>query len=84
MYRELAVRAWRDEATRVLVASLDAGWLTSVEAIVQRGKVEGVFRPNVVPAAAASAIVAALWGAVTLLCLPPSRSRASAPSWNKA
>jgi AcrR family transcriptional regulator len=69
VYRELAIRALRDEATRALVDQLNARWRKTLEATVRRGVDEGVFRSSIVPSATATALVAALWGAVAFLRL---------------
>lgn len=67
VYRELAARAARDEATRALVGRLNAGWRGSVEEIVRRGRDAGTFRADCDPAAAADVVVAATWGFLALL-----------------
>lgn len=72
VYRELAGRALRDAPTRALVDDLDAKWRRGVEDIIARGVEEGVFRPSLVPSTAATAVTAALWGAVALMRLSPS------------
>jgi AcrR family transcriptional regulator len=75
VYRELSVRALRDEATRGLVERLNARWRDTVEAVLRRGVDEGAFRANLVPSAAATMIVAALWGAIALLRLPSAMAK---------
>jgi AcrR family transcriptional regulator len=72
VYRELAVRALRDEPTRILVERVDERWRDSVEALLRLGKNEGVFRSDLEPAAAASLVVAALWGAVAFRRISPA------------
>jgi AcrR family transcriptional regulator len=72
VYRELVARGHRDAGTRELVQRLNRGWQKSVELIVARGKTAGVFRADCEPAAAASAIVAACWGFITLLDVTPA------------
>jgi AcrR family transcriptional regulator len=75
VYRELAVRAARDRATRAFVEDLNAGWRRSIEAIVLRGRDAGTFRTDCDPVAVAEVVVAASWGFLTLLQLAPAAYR---------
>jgi AcrR family transcriptional regulator len=77
VYRELVVRAARDEPTRALVERVNAGWKRSVGAIVRRGRDAGTFRADCDPAAVADLVVAASWGFLALLQLSPAAYRRS-------
>jgi AcrR family transcriptional regulator len=83
VYRELVVRGYRDAGTRALVQRLNRGWQKSVERILARGKADGLFRADCEPAASANAIVAACWGFITLLDVPPQSFKRSCAELEK-
>jgi AcrR family transcriptional regulator len=72
VYRELAVRAIRDDAARAAVEGIETQWRHDLEALLKRGVSEGAFRGDIVPSVAATALVAAVWGGVALLRLSPA------------
>jgi AcrR family transcriptional regulator len=71
--REFMLRAPRDEAVANLVTRLNERWCADVERILADGRDAGVFRPGRDPAAAALAVVGALWGSIVLT--HPTRER---------
>jgi len=73
VYRELAIRAERDEATRGPVVRLNDEWRASIERILKAGIGEGTFREDLHVASAATLIAGALWGAVSLFGLSEGR-----------
>lgn len=73
VYRELAIRAERDESTRALVVRLNDAWRASVERILEAGIAEGIFRDDLHVPSAASLVAGALWGVVSLFDLTDSR-----------
>jgi AcrR family transcriptional regulator len=64
--REFMLRAPRDKAVADLVGRLNERWCASVERILAEGRDAGVFRAGLDPAAAALAVVGALWGSIVL------------------
>jgi AcrR family transcriptional regulator len=72
-YRELAIRAERDETTRALVVRLNDEWRASIARILKAGVDDGVFRDDLHAASAATLIAGALWGTVSLFGLSEAR-----------
>lgn len=66
---ELRLRAERDPALRTVVEPLTAEWRRTLESILADGVFEGVFRANLDPSAAATVLMATLWGATSLLAV---------------
>jgi AcrR family transcriptional regulator len=64
--REFMLRAPREEAVANLVERLNDHWCAGVERILADGRDAGVFRAGLDPAAAALAVVGALWGSIVL------------------
>jgi AcrR family transcriptional regulator len=64
--REFMLRAPREEAVANLVRRLNERWCASVERVLAEGRDAGVFRAGLDPAAAALAVVGALWGSIVL------------------
>ncbi|QYN32929.1 TetR/AcrR family transcriptional regulator [Pseudonocardia sp. DSM 110487] len=64
--REFMLRAPRDEAVADLVTRLNERWCAGVERVLAEGRDAGVFRGGLDPAAAALAVVGALWGSIVL------------------
>jgi AcrR family transcriptional regulator len=64
--REFLLRAPRDQAVADIVMRLNERWCAGVERVLAAGRDAGVFRVGLEPAAAALAVVGALWGAVVL------------------
>lgn len=73
VYRELAIRAERDPATRELLLRLNDGWVASIERILVSGVKGGIFRADLHPTLAATLVAGALWGAVSLFGLSQPR-----------
>jgi AcrR family transcriptional regulator len=71
--REFMLRAPRDEAVANLVTRLNERWCADVERILAEGRDAAVFRAGLDPAAAALAVVGALWGSIVLT--HPTRER---------
>ena len=71
--REFTLRAPREEAVANLVGRLNERWCASVERVLAEGRDAGVFRAGLDPAAAALAVVGALWGSIVLA--HPTRER---------
>jgi AcrR family transcriptional regulator len=67
--REFALRAPRDDFVAKVITRLHERWRAQVERILVAGRAAGVFRRNLDPVAASSAVVGALWGSVVLLQL---------------
>jgi AcrR family transcriptional regulator len=65
--REFTLRASRDDLVAKVITRLHERWHTDVERILVAGRDAGVFRRNLDPVAAASAVVGALWGSIVLL-----------------
>jgi AcrR family transcriptional regulator len=65
--RELMLRAPRDEAVANLVRRLNEEWCAGVERVLADGRDAGVFHAGLDPAAAALAVVGALWGSIVLV-----------------
>lgn len=59
---ELAARAKRDEKIAAVMTPLHAFWHGMVTDIVERGRLDGSFRPDIDPEAAASMIIGAMIG----------------------
>jgi AcrR family transcriptional regulator len=64
--REFMLRAPRDPTVAAVITRLNERWCASVEHILAEGRDAGVFRAIRDPAAAAVAVVGALWGSVVL------------------
>ena len=64
--REFMLRAPRDHTVATVIAQLNEQWCSSIERILVEGQEAGVFRAMRDPAAAATAVVGALWGSVVL------------------
>jgi AcrR family transcriptional regulator len=64
--REFMLRAPREEAVATLVRRLNERWCAGVERVLADGRDAGVFRAGLDPAAAALAVVGALWGSIVL------------------
>lgn len=64
--REFMLRAPRDPIVATVIARLNERWCASVERVLAEGRDAGVFRAVLDPAAAAVAVVGALWGSVVL------------------
>lgn len=71
--REFMLRAPRDPVVADIITRLNDRWRASVERVLAEGRDAGVFRDLRDPAAAALAVVGALWGSVLLA--QPSRTR---------
>ncbi len=71
--REFMLRAPREEAVANLVTRLNERWCADVERILAEGRDAAVFRAGLDPAAAALAVVGALWGSIVLT--HPTRER---------
>jgi AcrR family transcriptional regulator len=71
--REFLLRAARDEVVANVVTRLNERWCASVERVLTDGRDARVFRAGLDPAAAALAVVGALWGSVVLT--HPTRER---------
>jgi AcrR family transcriptional regulator len=59
---ELLVRSRRDPAIARILQQLDAGWRGYLVSLLERGIQEGAFRPDLDPAAAATALMAQIKG----------------------
>jgi hypothetical protein len=59
---ELLIRSRRDPALAGLLRQLDAGWRGYLISLLERGIREGVFRPDLDPAATAAAIMVRIKG----------------------
>jgi TetR/AcrR family transcriptional regulator, regulator of cefoperazone and chloramphenicol sensitivity len=64
--REFMLRAPRDPTVATVIARLNERWCAGVEHVRAEGRDAGVFRAVHDPAAAAVAVVGALWGSVVL------------------
>jgi AcrR family transcriptional regulator len=65
--REFTLRAPRDDFIANVITRLNERWRDQVEHILLAGREAGVFRRDLDSAAAASAVVGALWGSISLL-----------------
>ncbi len=64
--REFMLRAPRDPAVAKVIGRLNERWCAGVERLLAEGRDAGVFRAELDPAAAALAVVGALWGSIML------------------
>jgi len=64
--REFMLRAPRDPTVAAVIARLNERWRASVEQVLTEGRDAGVFHAMRDPAAAAAAVVGALWGSIVL------------------
>ncbi len=64
--REFMLRAPRDPAVAKVIGQLNERWRAGVERLLAEGRDAGVFRADLDPAAAAVAVVGALWGSIML------------------
>ncbi|WP_187969467.1 TetR/AcrR family transcriptional regulator [Aquibium microcysteis] len=57
---ELALRATRDEEVAAEILPMQAGWHDQIETLLAQGRAEGIFHPDIDPAATATIVIGSM------------------------